>query len=193
MPTQEDLVAIEHQLWRGDARDYEARLHDDAVLVFTETGAIDKQATVRSLEADPSAGSRWADVDLQDPRFTPIGREAVLLTYRAVARRASESLPRVVLASSLYVRDGHDWRLAFHQQSPATAASADSAVPAVSGPRAVRAAAVGATALGALAIGALAVGALAVGRVAVGAMTLGRGRVRRLTIEQLEVHRIAIG
>jgi hypothetical protein len=150
--------------------------------------------------------ARWVDVRLDDPRVTPLGADAMLLTYRGSARRTGEAVPRVVLASSAYVRDGEDWRLVFHQQSPATAPAdtspagatlpvrvSEASAPRHQASRALRAAAVGATALGALAVGALAVGAVSIGSVAVGALALGRGRVRRLTIDQLEVHRMSIG
>jgi len=38
--------------------------------------------------------------------------------YKATARRAAGKAPYVARASSAYVCDGANWKLAFHQQTP---------------------------------------------------------------------------
>lgn len=117
MTRLDELLAIERVLWTNDAVRYRERLTPDALLVFPETGPISRDFAVRAIETENAEGRRWTDVTFDEARFLVLGDDIALLHYRAVARWEGETTPIEVLASSLYVRQGDDWRLTFHQQS----------------------------------------------------------------------------
>jgi hypothetical protein len=61
---------------------------------------------------------RWSDVQLEEHRLLELGERTALITYTARAARADGSPLYRARASSVYVRDGAAWKLAFHQQTP---------------------------------------------------------------------------
>jgi hypothetical protein len=195
MPLEDELVTVERTLWTNNRETYDARLEQDAVLVFPETGVMHKAAALEGIEQENRTGRRWADVAFADVKAVAVTHDTALLVYRADARWEHESTIRSVLATSLYVKRGHEWMLAFHQQSYPEGVKAPAALPAL--PReAARhrfgAVAARAAALGACAIGAAALGAVAIGRLAIGAFTARRGRVGTFTIDQLNVRRLRV-
>ena len=195
MSLQDELVAIERSLWTNDRQIYDARLGDDAVLVFPETGVMHKAAALDGIEQENRDGRRWADVAFADVEAVAVTSDAALLTYRADARWEHESTIRSVLATSLYVRREPGWTLAFHQQSHPEGGKAVAALPSLPRdipPPRLPAVAARAAALAACALGATAVGAVAIGRLAVGAFAARHGRIRRLTIDQLNVRNLRV-
>ena len=111
-----DLIALEEQFWKGDADFYRQRLTAEALMVFPDpVGVLGKEETVASISQAP----RWRDVEFTEVRAVMLATDAALLVYRATARRA-EHATYVTRASSVYVRQDGAWKLAFHQQTPAT-------------------------------------------------------------------------
>jgi hypothetical protein len=47
-----------------------------------------------------------------------LAKDAALLSYRAEARWEGAKADILAYASSIYVRRGGQWKLAFHQQTP---------------------------------------------------------------------------
>lgn len=110
------LVALEESFWYGDAEFYADHLAAEAILVFADpVGVLDREQTLQSIAAAP----RWQEVALEEVRFASLGPEAVLLSYRAIARRDADAAAYRSRASSAYIHRGGEWLLAFHQQSPA--------------------------------------------------------------------------
>jgi hypothetical protein len=190
MSLQEELVTIERTLWTNNRDTYAARLEDEAVLVFPETGVIHKAGALAGIEHENLAGRQWAEVAFADVEAVAVTPDVALLTYRADARWEHESTMRSVLATSFYVRRDRGWMLAFHQQSHPEGVRAPAALPSLppdTSRHRFRAVAGRAAAIGACAIGAAAFGAVAIGRLAVGAFVARRGRIRTLTIDHLNV------
>ncbi|XAS68372.1 ribonuclease HI family protein [Micrococcaceae bacterium Sec5.7] len=111
-PSAESTVeALERELLRPDVRSDVGRtgvlLHPE----FTEIGSSGRiwtrDAMMMSLEGDP--GDR---AELEVLGADRIGTSAVLLTYRSYSRSGT------ALRSSLWVLDGTQWRLRFHQGTP---------------------------------------------------------------------------
>ena len=115
---QDDLLAIERGLWTNNAALYSDSLIEDALLVFPETGIIDRDFAVEAIRRENAEGRRWADVAFADVRTLRASDAAAMLTYKVTARWEGESEMITALASSLYVRRGTSWKLAFHQQTP---------------------------------------------------------------------------
>jgi hypothetical protein len=190
MSLQDELVAIERTLWTNNRDTYAARLEDQAVLVFPETGVMHKSAALSGIEQENLAGRRWADVAFADVEAVAVTPDVALLTYRADARWEHEPTMRSVLATSCYVRRESGWMLAFHQQSHPEGVKSLAALPSLppdTSRHRFRAVAGRAASIGACAVGATALGAVAIGRLAVGAFAIRRARIRRLTIDHLTV------
>jgi ribonuclease HI len=105
------VEALERELLRPDTRADLGRtgvlLHPD----FTEIGASGRiwtrDAMMMELEQSPEGPT-----DLELLGADRLGDSAVLLTYRSYARSGT------TLRSSLWVREGAQWRLRFHQGTP---------------------------------------------------------------------------
>jgi hypothetical protein len=95
----------------GDGATYERHL-DEAALMVIPGETLDKPDAVRAMEASPG----WDEVSLGEEAVRELGDGAALLTYVFRGRRG-ESRYQARL-SSAYVRDGEEWKLAFHQHTP---------------------------------------------------------------------------
>jgi hypothetical protein len=118
MTLEEQLLQIERQLWTNNAELYEDHLLEDAVLVFGETGPIGRDVAVTAIRQENAEGRRWIKAELHDIAVRRLAEDAALLIYRAEARWLGADSDISVYASSVYVRRGGEWKLAFHQQTP---------------------------------------------------------------------------
>jgi hypothetical protein len=109
----DDLHALERAFWFGDAQHYRANLTPGCLMVFPGMGVATRNEIVAGVESGP----RWATVAFGDWRRHDPRPDVAIVAYRATATRADRSEPHIVLCGSVYVRDGEDWRLAFHQQT----------------------------------------------------------------------------
>ena len=114
------LVDIERRLWTNDAVFYRDNLTEDCVLVFSETGVINRDVAVDAIRKENEEGLRWAEVGFDEIHKLKLASDVALLTYRVNARWEHEDSMITALASSLYVKRNGLWKLAFHQQSPIT-------------------------------------------------------------------------
>jgi hypothetical protein len=112
---QAELLGLEEQFWKGDAEFYQRHLTADAIMAFPDpVGRMGKDATVASIAHAP----RWSSVDMSEVATLELGPGAVLLLYRARARREGDSSDYRADVSSIYVDRGAGWQLVFHQQAP---------------------------------------------------------------------------
>jgi hypothetical protein len=114
----ERLVETERRLWTNDPVFYKKNLADDCLLVFPETGIITRDLAVKAIRKENEEGRRWAEVHFDEIRSIRLTEDVLLLTYRVAARWEHEESTIRALASSVYVRHGNVWKLAFHQQTP---------------------------------------------------------------------------
>jgi hypothetical protein len=117
MELEKQLIDIERNLWTNDAAFYKKSLIEDAFLVFPETGVIGRDAAVDAILTENAEGRRWAEVEFDEVRTLRLADEIALLTYRVAARWEHEPAKNSALASSVYVKRGGAWKLAFHQQT----------------------------------------------------------------------------
>jgi hypothetical protein len=84
-------------------------------MVFPEpAGIFDVEAIMDSVEDPPP----WISVRLDQVNVVRLRDAAVVVAYRAEARRESGD-PYRTYAASVYVRQDDDaWQLAYHQQTP---------------------------------------------------------------------------
>jgi ribonuclease HI len=110
---EETILALEKELLRADVRADLGRtgvlLHPD----FTEIGSSGRfwtrDDTMMSLEQNPAE-----TVEIESLGSDRIGENTILFNYRSYGRSGT------VLRTSLWVRDGGQWRLRFHQGTPET-------------------------------------------------------------------------
>ncbi|WP_104140451.1 ribonuclease HI family protein [Arthrobacter sp. ZGTC131] len=111
-PRAEEIVeALERELLRPDVRSDIGRtgvlLHPDFVEIGSAGRIWTRDAMMMSLEESPGG-----PIDLDVLGADRIGSDTILLTYRSYSRSGT------ALRSSLWVLDGAQWRLRFHQSTP---------------------------------------------------------------------------
>jgi hypothetical protein len=114
----ERLTALEESLWRPATRfdrEYLARVFADD---FDEFGRSGKHW---SREASIAAGEEAFETVLPLPhlRIRALGPDAALLTYRSETTYPEEDVVLVANRSSVWERIAGEWRLRFHQGTPA--------------------------------------------------------------------------
>lgn len=114
----EHLLNIERKLWTNDPAFYKDNLTEDCLLVFPETGVINRDLAVDAIRKENEEGRKWAEVDFDEMRRLRLTDEVALLSYRVTARWEHEKSAITALASSLYVKRDGMWKLTFHQQTP---------------------------------------------------------------------------
>ena len=114
MSTQDEIAAIERGFWTGDADFYKANVDAECLVAFSELSGVLSNEKVASTVA---SGARWKELDIEERGFLQPSPDTALLTYRADAVRPNGERYRA-LVSSLYVKRGGKWKLAFHQQTP---------------------------------------------------------------------------
>jgi hypothetical protein len=111
-----ELEALERQGWvalsgPNGAAFYGNVMADNGLMVFPGI-VMDKGAALDAIRG----ASPWSTFELRNVRST--ADESVgLVTYEATAQRGDGPLYQAVM-SSVYVRQGTEWKLLLHQQSP---------------------------------------------------------------------------
>jgi hypothetical protein len=93
---------------------YRRIMTPDGVMVLADGSVLDREGVVESLRDAPA----WSSYEIRDERVVPVSDDAAVLVYTGRAFRAAGGPAFVAVMSSLYVRDGHQWRLALYQQTP---------------------------------------------------------------------------
>jgi hypothetical protein len=117
MGIENHLIDIERKLWTNDAVCYRDSLVEEALLLFPETGVINRDAAVDAILNENAEGKKWAEVEFREIQSLRLTDDVALLIYKAVARWQHEPSKNSALASSIYVRRAGVWKLAFHQQT----------------------------------------------------------------------------
>ena len=107
----EQLRDMEHQFWTEGADFYQSHLTANCVMLFGELGIMDRQQIIDGI----AGGRRWDEVSMGEVRLATIGADAVVLVYRARARRGDQDYSALV--SSVYAKQAGEWKLAVHHQS----------------------------------------------------------------------------
>jgi len=116
---ENELVALETEGWHAlCAGPAEATAFYSKVLarepVIMLTGGL--RITSRDQIIESMGGPPWSAFEIIDPKESLLGSDAGFLTYKVRADR--EGTPYTALLSSVYVREGGEWKLALHQHTP---------------------------------------------------------------------------
>ena len=118
MDFDETLIEAEREGWRALTTSeagayYREHLADNALMAFG-FGVISREEAIEAMQSAPP----WAEFDRRDPRVVMLTDVSGVVVYSVVARREGAQ-PYSAVVSSTFVRDGGDWKLAFHHQTPA--------------------------------------------------------------------------
>ena len=112
------LIDVEREGWealssgRGAAY-YREHLTDDALMAFS-FGVMTRDAAIEAMESAPP----WESYEMKDARVVELTEDSGVVVYAVEARRAGQE-PYSAVVSSTFVRRDGEWKLAFHQQTPA--------------------------------------------------------------------------
>lgn len=110
----ETIRALEQEFWTAGGDFYRERLAGDCRMALPGVGFLSRPEVVHAIEAGP----RWTSVRMSEEQVTGVEGDTLVFSYRAMAEREGESEPYEALVSSCYTREGDEWRLSFHQQTP---------------------------------------------------------------------------
>ena len=149
-PTKEELMKLEtaaYDAWKNkDAKFWDTFLVANFV-GYGQNGKLDKASAAKQYTG---ADCDVKSVTHSDEQMTPLGPNAVLLTHKVTqdATCGGQKLPASNWAASVFVREGGQWKGAFHadapirdQNAPPMKAEANTAKPAAATPAASTAAA----------------------------------------------------
>jgi hypothetical protein len=113
----EPVLALERAGWEalsgtGGADFYDRLMAKGAVMVFS-SGVMQRNAALDAIRG----ATPWESYHLDDEQVSLPSEDVAVVTYRATAKRPNDPEYRAWMAS-IYVRDGEQWLLAVHQQSP---------------------------------------------------------------------------
>jgi hypothetical protein len=112
------LTALEESLWRPATRFDRAHLARVFADDFDEFGRSGKHwSREASIAADPAVFE--AVLPLPNLRIRALGPDVALLTYRSETTYPDEGVTLVANRSSVWQRIDGEWRLRFHQGTPA--------------------------------------------------------------------------
>src|SRR6267378_6470625 len=128
-PTQVVLVSQEtsaYEAWKSkDAKFWEAFLSDKFV-GWGSSGRLDKASATKEYAGADCEIKSYAISDVQ---MSPLGRDVALITHKITVNGTcgGQKSPPASWAATVYVREGNQWKAAFH----AEAAIIDPAAPPV--------------------------------------------------------------
>lgn len=117
MGLEQDLLEMEQGFWLSGTEHFSAHLDDRCILAFPQSGEMHGVKTRDEVAATATQTNRWSDLNMSDRSLLQATEQVALISYRADVTRA-DGQPYAALVSSLYVRRGNGWKLAFHQHSP---------------------------------------------------------------------------
>lgn len=110
------IIERERKFWTSGLEFYEQWLARDVLMVFPAPIGILRRADVlRGLRT----GNRWTSVEFSETSLQCGGPSTVFLAYCARARKLGEAADYVAWVGSAYVEEGGEWKLGFHQHTPA--------------------------------------------------------------------------
>jgi hypothetical protein len=112
MSLEEDLLAIETELWMGGPEAFLRHTDEQCLVVFAEmAGKMSREEVAKTAEK-----GRWKAVKMQRRGLAKLTDASVVISYECNAERKSGQ-PYHALVSSGYTHRPDGWKLAFHQQT----------------------------------------------------------------------------
>lgn len=116
-PSADSLMALEQKAWEAyknkDGKFFETYLTDN----FVEPDGHTKADVVKMISEHKDDVKSFT---LSEPHVTSAGADAAVLTYKATIEGTSNGkpAPSPVMVGTLFVRNGSDWKGAWHSETP---------------------------------------------------------------------------
>ena len=112
MSLEEELLAIETELWIGGPEAFRRHTDKECLVVFSEmAGVMSRDEVAKTAEK-----GRWKDVKMKEKGLSKLTDSSVVISYECNATR-QDGQPHHVFVSSGYAHRPDGWKLAFHQQT----------------------------------------------------------------------------
>jgi ketosteroid isomerase-like protein len=131
-PSKETLLSLERnafEAWKNkDAKFWETYISDRFATV-TPMGKVDKAAVLKHFASDDCDVKSYS---LADEQLKQLGSDAAIITYKATADATcgGKKQPASTWVATILVRDGEQWKAAFHGESPIPDSNAQPSKPA---------------------------------------------------------------
>ncbi len=112
------LRSLEESLLNPDVRSNRAQMQALLAADFVEFGASGRIWTLESV-LDLLAEEAFTPPAIKDFQCIPLGPDATLVTWRCVRTNAQTGQQTASLRSSIWIKENGNWRLRFHQGTPA--------------------------------------------------------------------------
>jgi len=130
-PTKDALVTLEksaYEAWKSkDAKFWDTFLSDKFV-GYGSSGKLDKASATKEYTGADCEIKSYA---LSDEQMKPLGNDAALITHKTTVDGicGGQKVPANSWAAGVYVRDGDEWKGAFHAEAPVVDPKAAPAKP----------------------------------------------------------------
>jgi hypothetical protein len=135
-PTKDALMAIEKagwEAWKNRDNKWSEENYSAKGVGFGKDGRQDKAAMIKAM-ADAKCDIK--SYSLSDDQMTMLGNDVAVLTFKGTQDGTCDGkkVPAVVLASSVYVREGDKWKALLYVENPVVDPKAPPAKPAAAAP-----------------------------------------------------------
>jgi hypothetical protein len=131
-PTQVVLLSLEtsaYEAWKSKDAKFWGKFLSDKFVGWGSSGRLDKASATKEYRGTDCEIESYAISDVQ---MSPLGQDAALITHKITVNGAcrGQRNPRGSWAATVYVRDGNQWKAAFHAQAAIVDPAAPPAKPA---------------------------------------------------------------
>lgn len=137
-PTKEGMMTLErsaYDAWKNKDSKFWDPFLAASFVGYSNGKKLDKAGAVKDYSG---ADCDIKNVTLSDDQMTPLGANAVLITYKSTIDGScgGQKLPTNAWAAGVYVREGSQWKGAFHAEAPIPDPNMKPAAPAAAKPAA---------------------------------------------------------
>jgi ketosteroid isomerase-like protein len=117
-PTADALMALDNKAWEAyknkDGKYFEGFL-GDTMISGTGEAPMARADVVKMISENKEEIKSFA---LSEPRVTPVGADAAVLTYKATVEGTDNGkpLPSPLTVATVFVRSGTDWKAIYHNE-----------------------------------------------------------------------------
>jgi len=114
------LVTLErsaYEAWKSKDAKFWDKFLSDKFVGYSSSGKLDKASATKEYTG---AGCEIKSYALSDEQMKPLGNDAALITYKTTVDGTcnGQKVPANSWAAGVYVRDGDNWKGAFHAEAP---------------------------------------------------------------------------
>ncbi len=119
-PTAEALMTLEqnaYDAWKNKDLKFWDDFLASNVVMMDPTGTMDKAAIIKQFS---STACEVKSQSLSEPQMNQLGPDAAVITHKITrdATCGGEKLPASAWVATMYIREGGEWKAAFHSEYP---------------------------------------------------------------------------